>query len=158
MSDEKKDVIRDKLNQVRAELMAFVQTVTDEQWEAQVFAEGSAWTVADLFRHVVDSERGMTAQMVQFQEGKDPIPPDFDLSRWNARVVSKSKDKTPADLIADLATNRAQLLQFIAGLAPEDWAKSGRHASLRIMSIEQVCELIATHEAGHLQNMRSALA
>ncbi len=152
--NDKKTTIKEKLNQIRATTAAFVGGLTAEQWETPVFSEGSDWTVADLFRHVVDSERGMTTQIDLFRQGHEGVPADFDLARWNARVVAKSKEKTPAILIEEMGRNRENLLKVIDSLADEDWDKSGRHASLRILSIEQICHLIADHEGSHVEDMK----
>jgi hypothetical protein len=151
MSQEKKETIKEKLTAVRAETVRVLSGMTEEQWHAPVYSdEGAAWRAIDVVRHVVDSERGMTAQMAQFQAGGEGVPPDFDLERWNRRVVAKQQNKGPADLLADMAANRQALFAFIDTLADEDWSKQGRHASLHILSIEQVCHLIADHERNHI--------
>jgi uncharacterized protein (TIGR03083 family) len=157
MSDKKAD-IQAKLSATRQVLQALIEGVSDEQWATAVYADNSDWTIADLFRHVVDSERSMTALMAQIQGGGEGVPADFDLARWNARGINKAKEKTTAELIADSRQNRAALLAFINSLAETDWDKKGRHGSLRIMSIEEICHLIADHEAGHTEEIRRALA
>jgi hypothetical protein len=68
--------------------------------------------------------------------------------------VAKLQDKGPADLLAGMAANREALFTFIDALADDDWAKQGRHASQRILSIEQVCHLIADHEQAHIAEIR----
>ena len=88
------------------------------------------------------------------QAGGEGVPPDFDLTRWNRRVVAKLQDKGPADLLAGMAANREALFAFMDTLADDDWAKEGRHASLHILSIEQVCHLIADHEKAHIAEIR----
>jgi len=95
--------------------------------------------------------------MQRIQEGGSGVPDDFDLSRWNARRVEKTQHKTPTDLINDMATNRNNLLQFIDTLEPDDWQKEGRHGSMRIMTIAQICHLIADHEQSHLTDIQNVL-
>lgn len=155
MTDRKEAVV-DKLNQTRNQFVAVTTALSPEQWDTPIYGEGSEWRVADILRHVADSERGMTALMVQIQAGGEGVPPDFDLDRWNKRAVGKLVDKTPEELLAGMAESREQLLAFIDTIQPEDWDKKGRHASLRIMSIEEVCNLIADHEAGHAQEIGQA--
>ena len=155
MSQDKKEVIKDKLTAVRQETVRVLGGLTEEQWHAPVYTdEGAEWRVIDVVRHVADSERGMTALMAQVQGGGTGVPADFDLHRWNRRVVAKQQDKGPADLLADMAANREALLTFMDSLADDDWAKEGRHASLHILSIEQVCHLIADHEKAHIAEIR----
>ena len=154
MSQAMKDAIKKKLTTVREETVRVLNGLTEEQWQAPVYSdEGAEWRVIDVVRHVADSERGMTALMAQVQAGGEGVPPDFDLTRWNRRVVAKLQDKGPADLLAGMSANREALFAFIDTLADDDWAKQGRHASQRILSIEQVCHLIADHERSHIQEI-----
>ena len=154
MSQEMKAAIKEKLTTVREETVRVLSDLTEEQWHAPVYSdEGAEWRVIDVVRHVADSERGMTAMMAQVQAGGEGVPPDFDLTRWNRRVVAKLQDKGPADLLAGMAANREALFAFIDTLADDDWPKQGRHASLHILSIEQVCHLIADHERTHIKEI-----
>ena len=153
MVDNKKTEIVNKLNTSRAALLAFFDRLDEAGWQTAVYTEGTNWTIADMLRHLVDAERGMMGLITQWQQGKNPVPPDFDLARWNNRVIQKTAEKSPAELLNELTTNRSHLLNFIETIQPEDWTKQGRHGSLRIMSIEQVCHLIADHELDHLAAM-----
>ena len=157
MADKKKMEIVEKLNEERAELLQFFEGLTDDDWETAVYDEEAHWTVADILRHLVDAEKGMTGLITQWQQGRDPVPPDFDLARWNNRVIQKAAEKSPDELLAELRQNRINLLSFIEILQPEDWTKRGRHGSLQILSIEQVCHLIANHELDHLKVMRESV-
>ena len=155
MSQDKKAAIKDKLTTVREETVRVLSGLTEAQWNAPVYTdEGAEWRVIDVVRHVTDSERGMTALMAQVQAGGEGVSADFDLERWNRRVVAKLQDKGPADLLADMAANRQVLFAFMDSLADDDWPRQGRHASQRILSIEQVCHLIADHEKAHIAEIR----
>jgi uncharacterized protein (TIGR03083 family) len=157
MSDAKKEEIREKLNQARIALFDCLQGLEATEWQTAVQSEDARWTVADLVRHLINAEKGMTGLIVQFQQGNDPVPPDFDRERYNVRSVEKIQHLTPAAMLETMTANRNQLLQVIATLAPDDWQKRGRHASLRIMSIEEICHLIADHETAHLADIQKAL-
>jgi hypothetical protein len=157
VTDEKKIALKNKLNTIREELVDLVSGLSDEQWQAPAYDEGSQWTVADMFRHVVDSERGMIGTMNAIRQGGEGVPADFDLGRWNQRVVNKLADKTPLELFEDMGENRIRLFAFIDSLEAEDWARQGRHASLRTMTLEQICNTIGDHEKGHLEMMRQAV-
>jgi hypothetical protein len=158
MTEARKEAIKRKLTETREEWLQTLSELMAEQWEARAYSEGSEWRVVDILRHVADSERGMTGLMVQIKGGGEGVPPDFDLTRWNQRVVSKLSDKGPEELLAGMTENRAALFDFIDTLEEADWDKRGRHASLQIMSIEEVCHLIADHEALHLAGIREALS
>lgn len=154
----KKEEIVAKLTETRAQLESFFAELDEGAWETAVYHEDTTWHMSDILRHLADSERGMTNMITQWQQGNDPIPADFDLARWNNRVIQKTAEKSPEELLTELQTNRSNLLAVLEGLETEDWEKRGRHASLRIMSIEEVCHLIADHEIDHLHVMQATLA
>jgi uncharacterized protein (TIGR03083 family) len=157
MSDTKAGEIKARLSQTRATLLDYLQGLTAAEWETAVQSEDARWTVADIVRHLVNAEKGMIGLIEQFQQGNDPVPPDFDLARFNQRGVQKSQEIPPPDLLAALNSNHVRLLQVIDGLAPEDWQKKGRHGSMRILTIEEVCQVIATHDNTHLTDIQNAL-
>ena len=159
MSDERKEAIKARLEATRAQLLATLDELTEEEWYSAAYSEeGGDWSVLDILRHVTDSERGMTALMAQVKAGGAGVSDDFDLNRWNRRVVEKLQGKTAADMRAALIENRAALFAFIDTLNEDDWEKKGRHASGHILTIEQVCKLIARHERDHLAEIRTAVS
>lgn len=157
MKDERKEAIKDKLTAAREEFFDALSGLTAEQWEALGYSEGSEWRVVDVLRHVADSEPGQMRLMIQIKGGGEGVPADFDLHRWNQRVITKSAEKGPQELLNGMAQNRVALFEFIDSLDETDWDKKGRHASLQIMTIEEVCHLIADHERGHIAGIREAL-
>jgi len=157
MSDDWKNEIKTRLTVVREDLYATLNGLTEEQWSVKSYSEGSEWRVVDVLRHVADSERGMTALMVQIQAGGEGVPEDFDLNRWNQRAVDKVSGRSPQELLDGIITSRAALLAFIDSLEDGDQNKKGRHGSMKIMTIEEICRLIADHEALHLAGIREAL-
>jgi hypothetical protein len=158
MADDRKEAIKAKLTANRDALLAAVGNLTEAQWGTRAYSEGSEWAVVDILRHVADSERGMTSLMLQIKGGGEGVPPDFDLTRWNQRVVNKLADKDPQQLLEGMTESRKALFGFIDSLEDGDWEKKGRHASLKIMTIEEICHLIADHEALHMTGVREALA
>ncbi len=152
-----KEAIKAKLTAAREELLAALSGLSDEQWAAKAYSEGSEWQVADILRHLADTERGMINLMTQIRAGGEGVPADFDLARWNQRAVNKLADKSPQELLDSMAESRAALFAFIDGLEDEDWGKKGRHASMKIMTIEEVCHLMADHERLHLAGVREAI-
>lgn len=156
MSDQKRAIL-DKLQAGRAALESALREVRGEAWATAVFSEETTWSVSDILRHLVDAEHSMTALMARIRDGGEGAPADFNLDRWNAGRVAKARDKTPAELLAALAHNRGELLKFIDALAEADWEKQGRHGSLRIMTLAEICQIIADHESAHAADIRRAL-
>lgn len=145
MTDEKKETIKTKLTAARTNLYATLNDLTDEQWSTKSYAEGSEWRVVDVLRHVADSERGMLGLMAQIRSGGEGVSEDFDLARWNQRAITKLGDRSPQQLLDGMAESRAALITFIDSLEAADWDKKGRHGSMKIMTIEEICHLVADH-------------
>ena len=156
MTDDLYTRLAQLLTDSRQELLAAIQAVPEGNWETAVFSDDRSWTVTDLLRHVADSERSMTQLMMQIREGGEGVPANFDLARWNARIVEKSRHKSPTDLLTDLHANREALFAFMQSLTATDWQKQGRHGSMQILSIAQICQVIADHEIAHTADMRRA--
>lgn len=158
MTDERKAHIITRLDETRAGLNDLLEKIDETQWETAVYSEETLWTVSDILRHMSAAERSMIALMARIREGAEGAPADFDLNRWNASRVAKAKDKSAEEILVDMEHNRADLIKFIDALDNADWGKRGRHGSLRIMSIAEICETIADHEETHTADIRAALA
>jgi len=148
MSNRKAAIV-DVLDQTRQQLKALLDRLQPGDWETPIQEEDQRWTVRQIISHLAEAQRGMTAQITRINAGEDTVPPDFDLNRWNKRVVEKAADKQPPELIAALDEGRNALKQVLDGLNDSDLDKRGRHGSLQIMSIEEIARLIGTHEADH---------
>ena len=157
MSELKKAEIREKKIRVRQALLSLLRGLSDEEWQTAVYIDDSFWSISDILRHLVNAERGMTELINHFIQGNDPVPADFDRERYNNRIIEKTKEKSPTELLAELEKNEATFLETLAAITENDWTKKGRHASLRIMTIEEVCHLIPDHEQAHLLDIQKAL-
>jgi uncharacterized protein (TIGR03083 family) len=159
MLEERKAHLCRKLAQSRQELMAVVAKLGEAQWQLPAYAEENAgWQVADLFRHLVMAESSMVQLIGQICQGGTGVPDDFDLDRYNAAMVRRNKEKTPADLLTEMASNRNQLLQVVEALTEEDLQKKGRHGTMQIMTVDEILRMIAFHDKLHAKDIQQALA
>src|SRR5690606_5225642 len=152
--------IMEKLAATRADLVKVARELDWDSWPHPVYGHGGEkeWSAMDLLRHLAWAAGGMLRLRRQIRAGEEGAPADFDLDRYNAAGVNKLKDEMPADLLLRLEKNRNELLAFVESLEEGDWEKKGRHGSLRIMSIQEILERIADHEAQHLADLREALS
>jgi uncharacterized damage-inducible protein DinB len=143
----------------RSELLETCRELDRDTWTQPVYAHGeeNEWSAMDLLRHLVWAEGGMLRLMKQIRAGEEGVPADFDLDRYNASGVRKLKEETPAELLLRLEQNRKDVLAFMDTLEEGDWEKKGRHGSLRIMTIREILQLIASHEEQHLADLRRVL-
>ena len=157
MSQDKKQLWTEKLAQSRTDLLALLMGLQSEQWSTTVFSEGDTWTIRTVVSHLLDSERGMSIQVHKIRKGEETVPPDFDLTRWNASVQKRVGDLTPAELIAALDATRARTLAAMNTIQENEWTLTGRHPSRGIITIEQYYETIHGHELIHTVDMQKAL-
>ena len=59
------------------------------------------------------------------------------------------------DAIAGLKASRAELLEWLGTIDDATLDKKGRHATLRILSIAEIMDVMAFHEAGHADDIKT---
>lgn len=155
MSERINNVV-EKLKESRAYWDAVIEQVGD-RWEAQVYADGLGWTVRQLVNHVADADKGHNNQVMNIAEGKDLIPPDFDIERYNKRVTEKTTEKSAEQSLEEMRVQRQALYDWLYMLAESKLDVTGRHASLIVMTVEQILDVLANHERNHAQDIARVL-
>ncbi|MCB9436355.1 MAG: DinB family protein [Anaerolineales bacterium] len=149
--------IKEALAASRHRLNAVFDQVGD-RWDEQVYSEGAAWNVKQLATHLAVSERGLAGQVIGIAEGREVIPADFDLERFNRRSVDKRVEMTIEQIREELAKARQELLAWVDSITDESILDNeGRHASMNIMSSEAILYQIADHERAHADDIAKAL-
>ena len=156
--NDKKSYWQHKMSALRAGSIKFLRELDAQAWQVTVYSEGGTWTVAHLVAHLVDSERGMSIHVHRIRQGKETIPADFDLDRWNAGLKKRiGGDPEPEALLTELAKVREQTFAEMNKLGDEEWALTGRHASKGIITVEQYYETMVEHEQIHIGDIKEAL-
>lgn len=154
---ERKQAIRQHLESTRAELFETVGGLAAEDWERSVTSSEGAWTVRQALAHLAGAEAGQLAIGQRMLTGEAKLREDWNLDFWNRRQVEKRQDRTPKQLLDDLATSRRELLEWIEGLSEADFEKSGQHGRGDVITVEQLCFRIGQHEAEHTAQIQRAL-
>lgn len=149
--------LKQKLDEGREYVNHVLDHVTEDQWETQVYSDGLQWTVRQIVAHIADADKGHNGQVMSIAEGKSIIPEDFDIERYNASMTRKNQDKSIAESRAQLKATREALLVWLETLDEEKLDQTGRHASLRILSIEQILSWMPEHERLHAQDIATTL-
>ena len=148
--------IREELAESRARLNQVLNAVGD-RWDTQVYSEGAQWNVRQLLSHLAISEAGMFNTAKAIAKGGEGVPADFDLERYNRRSVEKNAEQTPQAARAALDQSRVEILAWMCDLTDEQLAKRGRHASMKMLSIEEFLQTIASHEKRHADDIAQVL-
>ncbi len=157
MPTDKKSELKQKLAQTRANLENLLASLTPEQWCTPVISEGNTWTVLDVVAHLAENERGMSIHIHKIRHGKETVPEGFDLTQWNAGLKERAGTPTPAELLQTLAQTRAKTLEVLETIRDDEWRLTGHHPARGLITIEQYYETMAGHDAGHTDDIKTAL-
>lgn len=163
MTEQTEQVENARLEEIKAELDAAREDLNraldqvGERWETRVYSDGLQWTVRQLVAHLADAEKGHLNMAMGAVEGKDTIPEDFDIERYNASRTRKNAEKTVEESRESLAASREALNEWLFTLSAEQLNRKGRHATLRMMTVEQILRTNALHERMHTNDLITAL-
>ena len=137
-----------KLNEARTMLKKTLDAVSEEQMVAlQVNAN---WSVKDQVAHLAAANRGMFGIAQRMAKGETPqLPEGYDNDVFNARQVVKRKDKTLAEICAEIDATHSELVAFLDGLTPEQLHLMGEHPLFGQVVLRDLLVIIYTHQINH---------
>lgn len=129
----------------------------DDQWRAEVYTEGTTWTIANVLSHFVTSERGLVKLFEQIRFGGTGASDDFSIDRYNARQQEKTKDLSPQELLEQYKTVRADSVAWTLSLSEADLEKQGRHPFLGMTTVREMIKMLYLHNQIHYRDMKKVL-
>jgi len=137
---------------------AFFAGLSDKQWQAEVYTEGTTWTIRNVLAHFVTSERGLVRLFEQIRQGGAGSPDDFSIDRYNARQQAKTMELTPADLLEQYKSVRAGSIEWVSGLQDSELEIPGRHPFLQQTTLREMIKMLYLHNQLHYRDIRKALS
>jgi hypothetical protein len=148
---------KQKLAESRAKLDAALDRIGTRADE-QIYSEGAQWTLRQLAVHLMLADKGHNNMLAHYAEGKEFIPADYDINRYNQRSVDKQAETTVEQARAALAQSRSELLAWFDAQPDDSFLdKTGRHANLKIMTISQIIDVMCGHEINHANDIVAML-
>lgn len=147
-----------RLQEARNNLNLVLDRVPAGVWEQQIYSDGAQWTLRELLIHLMISDHGQNNVLMGIAEGKNIIPDDYDLNRYNSGSVSKRKEVSLEFARNALTESRQRLIDWLSEIDDSVLDKEGRHASMQILSIAQILDVMAQHEEGHTRDIEAMLA
>lgn len=135
----------------------FFASLTDDQWQAEVYTEDSAWTVRNVLAHFVTAERGFVTLFEQIRQGGPGASEDFSIDRYNASHQKRTKDLTPGELLEQYKAVRAEMIAWVSGLAEAELGKVGRHPFLGTTTLGEMIKMVYRHNQIHYRDLRKSL-
>jgi hypothetical protein len=146
--------LAERLKKEGEKVTAYFSTLTDGQWQSEVYTEGDTWTVRHVLAHFVTSERGLLKLFKEICAGGMGVSDDFSIDHYNARQQEKAKDLTPQELLAQFAKVRADTVEWVAGLSQDDLVIEGRHPFLGQVQLVEMLKMIYLHNQIHFRDFR----
>ena len=149
--------LADKLTAEGERFVTFFSGLTDAHWQADVYTEGTTWSVRNVLAHFVTSERGLVKLFEEIRKGGAGIADDFSIDRYNARQQEKTQELTPQELLEQYKSVRADSVTWVRGLQESDLEITGRHPFLGPTTIREMIKMLYLHNQMHYRDLKKAL-
>ena len=149
--------LAEKLKSEGEKFYEIFSNLTDEQWKAEVYTEGTTWSIRNVLSHFVTSERGLVKLFEQIRQGGGGAADDFSIDRYNASQQEKTKDFTPAELLEQYREIRRNTVTWVSSLKDEELEIKGRHPFLEVTTIREMVKMLYLHNQIHYRDLKKAL-
>ncbi|HET6824129.1 MAG TPA: DinB family protein [Anaerolineales bacterium] len=149
--------LAEKLKSEGDRFVSIFSGLTDDQWNHEVYTEGTTWTIRNVLSHFITSERGLLKLFERIRQGGEGAPDDFSIDRYNAAMQTRMKQATPQELIEQYKEVRASAIQWVSGLAESELEITGRHPYLGHTTIRDMIKMLYIHNLDHYRDMKKAL-
>jgi hypothetical protein len=135
----RQEIILKRLHEEGLKTAAYFRTLSDGDFNQQVYSTGPLWRVRDLLAHFVSA------------------PEDFVIDEFNATQVGSFKNASTEELLRLFESARAQTIDVVRGMDDNDFDRIGRHPWFGKVALEQMLKLIYRHNMIHERDIRKAL-
>lgn len=149
--------LAEKLKTEGEKFIRIFSELTENQWQTEVYTEGTTWTIRNVLSHFVTSERGLVRLFEQIRQGGNGIADDFSIDRYNASQQAKTKDLSVAELLEKYKSTRAETIAWVSGLNEIDLELTGRHPFLGETTLREMVKAIYVHNQMHYRDLKKVL-
>ncbi len=146
-----------KLKSEGEKFSGFFGGLTPEQWSAEVYTEGSVWTIRSILAHLMTAERAFLSLFEDIRKGGPGVSDDFVIDRYNARQQEKTRDQTPTELLESYRSMRGRMVAWVAGLEDGELERTGRHPFLGVTTLREMIKMVYIHNQTHYRDIRRVL-
>jgi hypothetical protein len=149
--------LAEKLKSEGEKFAAIFDGLGDDQWQTEVYTEGTTWTIRNVLSHFVTSERGLLKLFEQIRQGGPGSSEEFSIDRYNASMQARTKDLTPQELLEQYKSIRADSIAWTSSLSETDLEIQGRHPFLGMTTIREMIKMLYLHNQLHYRDMKKVL-
>ena len=149
--------LAEKLKSEGERFVAIFAGLAEDQWQTEVYTEGTTWTIRNVLSHFVTSERGLLKLFEQIRQGGAGAADDFSIDRYNAAMQERTKGATPQELIEQYKWVRAHSVAWVSDLKESELDITGRHPFLGQTQIREMIKMLYLHNQMHYRDMKKVL-
>jgi hypothetical protein len=149
--------LAEKLKSEGEKFASLFSSISDDQWQREVYTEGTTWTIRNVLSHFVTSERGLIKLFEQIRQGGAGSSDEFSIDRYNASMQARTKDSTAQELLEQYKSVRTESIAWVLGLKESDLELTGRHPYLGPTVIREMIKMLYLHNQLHYRDMKKVL-
>jgi uncharacterized damage-inducible protein DinB len=149
--------LAEKLRSEGERFVSIFDALTDEQWNQEIYTEGTTWTIRNVLSHFVTSERGLIRLFEQIRQGGAGAADDFSIDRYNAAQQEKTKEISPQELLEQYKQVRGNSIAWVSALKEEELEIMGRHPFLQMTTLREMIKMLYIHNMTHYRDMKKAI-
>ena len=113
------------------------------------------WSIVEVVAHLGDTEERAHERMRRMVREDDPELPGYDEAAL--AVERRYREMDLGEALQRFTSLRAEQVAELAGLAPEAWARTGRHQEVGPITVQSLTAHMAAHDAVHLAQIARLL-
>jgi len=153
----RRNAIAAELERGLSESVSLFQSLSPAELRAQVYSDGSHWTVQQVLAHFIAIEGSMQKLFKNMLAGGPGAPPDFDFERFNRSQTPKFDGITLDELIARFKAVRQETVRIVRGMQEEDLDREGLHAFHGRGRLDRFIRWAYEHVRLHEEDIRRVL-
>jgi hypothetical protein len=135
----------------------FFDGLTAEQWDIQVYSDGTQWTLCQILTHFVSSEVSFNRLIENILQGGEGAPEGFDIDVYNEKKVLQLRDSSITEMLERFDNARQRNIELVSQMTADDLLIEGRHPFLGVVPLKDMIKLIYRHNQIHQRDMRKKL-
>jgi len=149
--------LAEKLKSEGEKFVSIFGGLTDEQWNQEVYTEGTTWTIRNVLSHFVTSERGLLKLFERIRRGGEGAADDFSIDRYNAAMQERMKEATARELLEQYREVRSNAIGWVSSLTDSELGITGRHPFLGMTTIREMIKMLYIHNLTHYRDMKKVI-
>jgi hypothetical protein len=149
--------LQKRLTEEGEKAIAFFESLSESDWDQQVYTTGSGWRVRQVLAHFVSAEKAYQQSIQDVLHGGRGVPEDLDIDRFNESETPLLSQQPVTELIEALRKSRRETLQIAHTLDESDLRRTANHPWFGEREVGWFLKLLYRHHIMHLYDVRKAL-